>query len=440
MSQEYTGYKSSINRRQSVWVERLLVLIFLVSLLIGLGALAAFFLLRDTTPAPSTEPLEIAAGGALLPGLTLRELAGADPDGLILQAEAAGQLDTAAATLFFDVTLPPAVRAARAASLARGYVARNNAAAALPLWHMVLATGVLDSELSSLERGQLLAQAATGYKGAGDAESALTAARQALLVAGLAPDLLPAERVQILSAIEALAPTLPDPDFSRAVRDLMRNPFVTPGGLLAVGQPPTLAQGVPYDDALLAAIQNRQQTALVLADRIVLIGNESDIEPEREALRQALLAEDAARAQFHNRTGISLGEQTWLLLDRWNWLLERVRVGMNGYGISLVPEWESNLPFLRNELNGIYAALQQVCDAHAVAEATPAGTLALRLGCQQWLALQQARGLYPAARIDELADRLRAVQVEAEQAGTPFALPVNWDSAASPPGVYFRRP
>lgn len=439
MSQEYTGYKSSINRRQSVWVERLLVLIFLVSLLIGLGALAAFFLLRDTTPSPSTEPLEIAAAGTLLPGLTLRELAGADPGGLILQAEAAGQLDTATATLLFDVTLPPAVRAARAASLARGYVARNKAAA-LPLWHMVLATGVLDSELSSLERGQLLAQAATGYSGAGDAESALTAARQALLVAGLAPDLLPAERVQILGAIEALAPTLPDPDFSRAVRDLMRNPFVTPGGLLAAGQPPTLAQPVPFDGALVAAIQNRQQAALVLADRIVLIGNESDIEPEREALRQALLAEDAARAQFHNRTGISLAEQTWLLLDRWSWLLVRVRVGMTGYGISLVPEWESNLPFLRNELNGIYAALQQVCDAHAAAETNPAGALALRLGCQQWLALQQARGLYPAARIDELADRLRAVQVEAEQAGTPFALPVNWDSAASPPGVYFRRP
>jgi hypothetical protein len=200
-----------------------------------------------------------------------------------------------------------------------------------------------------------------------------------------------------------------------------------------------LAQPVPYDDALLAAIRLRQQAALVLADRIVLIGNESDIEPEREALRQALLAEDAARAQFHNRTGISLAEQTWLLLDRWSWLLARMRVGMNGYGISLVPEWESNLPFLRNELNGIYAALQQVCDAHAAAT-TPAGALALRLGCQQWLALQQARGLYPAARIDELADRLRAVQVEAEQAGTPFALPVNWDSAASPPGVYFRRP
>ena len=42
------------------------------------------------------------------------------------------------------------------------------------------------------------------------------------------------------------------------------------------------------------------------------------------------------------------------------------------------------------------------------------------------------------AFIQALADD--AVQVEAEQAGTPFALPVNWDSAASPPGVYFRRP
>jgi len=423
--------------RPYIWLERLLLLAFAFCLLVGLTAFAVWWTLRNPQQPPlGGDPLAAVRTDQVLPQLALRQLAGDAADGLSVQALQAGQLETARAILSYATDLSPTAQAGRMAQLGRAYQEAGESPAAAQVYRLMLPTAILDVTMSPLERAQLLVQAAKGMIAGGQLAGARSAATQAQLIATQTPELLPAQRGQIYAELKGLAGGLKDPQFAAKVDDLARNPFLSPQGVLIPHRIDTFGERLPYDDGMNAAISARQQAATLLADRIALT-NGVDIDPERQALAQALLAEDQARGQFYQQArdgAVSLPQQTWLLADRLGWLATKLRVAQLGYGISILPEWEQKAGDIAAELGAAYTDYAAALDAAAAALPTPADQALQRVENQMWLARQAERGLYTSIGMADLSERLRIVQDDVAKQVGKLALPVAYEPEATPPG------
>jgi hypothetical protein len=288
----------------------------------------------------------------------------------------------------------------------------------------------------------LLAEVAEGLAAVDQPAAALDAARQAQLIAARTPDLLPAQRSQVFSALRTLSPQLGDPTFSREIEDLARNPFLTPAGTLVTATVPvwpTTEQRVPYDPPTQAAIQARSQAAALLATRLGEDGN-ADTRAERAGLAQALAAEEQARAQFYQAAlagAPAPQDQIWLLEDRLHWLATRLRVARQGYGLSLVPDWEQAESEIAAQLGEAYNNLGTALDSYAAALPTPVDQARQRVANHYFLAAELERGLYPATP-EDLGERIRRVEADLAAQTGPLALPVLYDPAAPIPGFRIR--
>lgn len=426
--------------RPHVWWERLLLAAFLFSLLIGMGALALFFVVRDETQSSSNvNPLQSVRTELIAPQIALRELSGDAPAGLAGQALQAGHDETARAILTFATAIPGVEHAARLTALARHYLETDAPIAAAQVTELAVASAILDDAIPVRERVNLLTQNASILFASHAVDAASDAATQSLRITAQAPGLLPAQRSALFTDLrDAIAPYAEQSETARTlyaqVDDFARNPYLLGAGSLVTPTITAFVQPFPYDSPTQEKIAARQAAARILADRIELTGG-VDIDPERQALAAALLAEDAARALFYQNPGeIARGQQLWLLFDRRAWLVEKLRVAMLGYGLSLLPEWETQLNQILAELDAANNYLSTVMTAYATEQATPTAQTRLKVETQHWLAQQAARGLYPGAPVTTIGELLRSLQDDLAQAGDPLALPLAYDAAATPPG------
>jgi hypothetical protein len=423
--------------RPYVWLERLLLLAFAFCLLVGLTAFAVWWTLRNPQPPNlSGSPLAEVRTDLVLPQLALRQLAGDPAGALAVQAIQAGQLETARSILTYGTDINPTAQVGQLAQLGRAFQEAGETSVAAQVYRLMLPTAVLNLTISPLERAQLLVQAAKGMLAAGQAAGAHSAAEQAQLIVTQTPDLLPAQRSQIFAELQEVASNLGDPAFAARLDDLARNPFLSPQGVLIPHRIDTFAERLPYNDEVAATSAARGQAAGLLADRIALT-NGVDIEPERQALAQALLAEDQARAQFYAQArggAVSLPQQTWLLQDRISWLATKLRIANGAFGISIAPEWEQAAGALAAELGAAYNDYAAALDAAAAAQPTPADQALQRVENQMWLAEQAERGLFTSIGLNDLSERIRIVQDDVVRQLGQLALPVAYDAVAIPPG------
>lgn len=432
--------QSTAPQRPRRWLERLLILAFLFSLLIGLSALALFFVVRNQTqPSINAEPLQSVRTTLIVPQIALRELSGDAPSGLAAQALQAGHRETARAILTFATAIPGVERTARLAALAQTYAGAGEPVIAAQVTELVVADAILDDALPVLERVNRLTQSAALLYAGSFYDAATDAATQALRITAQTPGLLPAQRSALFTDLrDAIAPYADQSAATRTlnaqVADFARNPYLIGAGILVTPTMAAFPQPITYDSPTQEKIAARQGAARILADRIEFTGG-IDIEPERQALAAALLAEDAARAQFYQNPGeIARGQQLWLLLDRRAWLVEKLRVAMQGYGLALVPEWEAQTRQILAELNAANSYLDTVMAAYASDQSTPLDRTLLQIETQHWLAQQAMRGLYPDAPVTTIGELLRTQQDVLTQQGTPLALPIAYDAMAAPAG------
>ena len=320
--------------------------------------------------------------------------------------------------------------------IAGGFLGAGEAEEAVPLLNSALSVAVLDPTNGGFERSRSLIQIAEGLFTAGEEEAAKDAALQAMRIAEQTPQLLPAHRSELYEDLRPLANKLGDADFSQELGELARDPYYEAPATMLASKLPLLGTGVALEPSIEAAIASREQAARVLADRIVLTEG-ADIGPETQALGVALIGEDQVRQDFYRRAlneGLSLEDQYALLVDQRNWTAVKLRIALQGFGLSLVPEWERDPVPLRQELGAATANLGLVADALANALPDPSEQAALRLESLLWLAQQAEIELFPGASLEDLNSRLQAAQADVIRLGAAPALPVSLEPSASPPG------
>jgi hypothetical protein len=421
------------------WLEILLILGFLVCLLIGLVALGVLWRLynQQQPQVRLDEPLASVQPAQIVPQLALAELAGDPAEALAYQAYQAGELETGRVILLFTPPTSSSGRLGMLLQLAHRYEEAGETQYTPLLLQQAQALALLDSSLGSLERSQALIQIAEELLQADAQAAALDTVRQAVEVTRRAPELLPAQRSQLFTNMRPLAEQLDDATLRQQITELIRNPFLTVSGEpLPAGQLWSQVQPVAHSPELMTAIATRQQRARDLVNRIAFTGG-ADIGPEQAALAQALLAEDAARGPFveaQMSAGLSPAQQVGLLLDQQAWRLRKLRIASLGFGLSLVPEWESNRDALLRELNAVSGALDTALQALVAAESDPAMQAVLRLEALHWLALQYELGYTPDGAPQPINQRLNETQQQLSQLGTPVPFPIAYEATATPPG------
>jgi hypothetical protein len=429
--------RRSVRRRR--WLETLLLLGFTLCLLIGLGALVAFWRLSAalTPTVRLDDPLASLQLDQIAPALVLSELAGDPAEALAYQALQAGQLESARALITYHSPLGAAPPLGLLLRLAHYYMEVGEEAIAALLFHQARAVALLTESLSSLEQGQALTQIAQGQLEIGAPDAARDSMEQAFYVARWAPDLLPVQRSQLFTGLRPLADRLGDTTLRQQIVEFNRNPFL---GVQPVSPP--LAQwrdlviAPLYDDNLTTMIATRQQRARELVNRFAFTGG-SDIDPERVALAQALLAEDQARSQFiaqQQQNALTPEQEVGLLLDQRAWLLLKIRIASQSFGLSLVPEWEAARGALLRELSAVTGALDASLNTLAAIQADPIDQASLRHAARQWLALQHELGRYPDSSPEQLGARLVEAQTELAGLGRAEPLRLIYAPSATPPG------
>ncbi len=430
-----------MQRRSQLWLQLTLIIGFTFCLILGVGALAALYLVQaepatsDATAFPGFRP------GAIAPHHALLQLTGDPAAPLAGQAIQAGELDLAAAAATFAVELTDRERLTAWLQLGRRYLAAAETAAAATGFHNARIVAVTGFGLATAERSQALIQIAEGLLQTGDTAAALDAAQQVRILAEQTPDLLPAQRMQIVDALRPVAREIGDETLTTALDLLARNPYLTPTGILLADRWLTLGAPIAADPAQDNAFALRRQAARGLADRFA--AGATDYEPERQTLAAALLAEDQARAaafQARLNAGLPLAGQFTLLQERRAWLGLKLRIASGGFGFALMPEWEAQSTTIRQELAAATSNVVNVVEAIIQAETDPIAQATLRTQAQLWLAQQAEFGLYPDRTPADIGNQLRFAQAELLRLGSPPALPVLYSAEATPPGFRFGSP
>ncbi len=430
--------------RRRRWLEFVLLAGFLLCVVVGLAALGALvytYRFADRDESLAQTPLAAVETEEIAPPLALMMLAGDPADALAQQALGAGQLATGHALLALNAQASHTGRPAAFLQLARAYAAQNKDDQALAACHQVRTFMHLDGSIPSLERAQLLRQCAELYLTLDNEAAAVDAVEQATRLGAQTPNLLPAQRSRLFETLKPLTLQLDDGELAAQVAEYARNPYLTPPGHVLTPTLFSLVETAPADEVVEQAAVARRHAARVLAERINFTGG-IDIEPERQALASALLAEDQVRKDYAQRalTGqLTPGQQLAVVLERREWAALKLMAGLGGFGVSLVPEWEANTAALFDELSSATANVDVVAQALIGAQPTAAAQAALRTETLTWLALQSELGHYPNAPRADLDARLRRAQEELSAAGLPPALPLALDEAATPPGFRIQR-
>jgi hypothetical protein len=362
--------------------------------LAGLGLLGAYFYFsrQANGQVAWVSPFSAIRPKTIAPDLAVLSLAGEPDDRVIRAALDAGEVETAYAGLATSVLLPDSLRSGHWLLLADRYQKSEPARAILAI-QAALDVAALSPMLGDMARADISLQAATRFMALKQAPDARLALAQAENIGRYSPLLLPAQRRAILERVEAAYRAAGEATLASAVRKDLDSASAGPG--VKIEPPPALLPGlrgaVTLPPAVVAAVAARQQAAAQMASRW-LSASPNARKALAEALGQALVAEDVARAEFYQSAAeLPDADRLALLHDRVAWLTGKYRAANDGFGASLVPDWAAEIAATRQELVEAHTNLingyGRQLDGLAPADASQArvellrqGLLAVRLG------------------------------------------------------------
>ncbi len=395
-------------------------LIGVVLILVGLLLLTGVVLLglhywRQHKPFkfyPPVNPVKAFKPADINPALALKTLAGVEDGEVFDEAVGKGELETAYATLLFSARMPEPERLGRWLLLAEAY-APNDAHKAAVCYGQAYKLALLSPYLSDAERAEGLLQVGRGLANIGKREQALFAYGQAELLILRSPFLKKAQRELLADTLKQAYTRMGQRDKARAVDEALVDapePVNPPEPVLS-------AFVTPVSGESLSALR---ETAAFELQSAVEANPEEVPEKLKQALAEELRSEDEVRRAYYEEQLAAeerLSHRAGLLWDEIAWLTLKYRVSVQGFGLSLVPEWEEDSEGIAAELSKAYEALYAVYAEEAVALPEEEQVNRARAEIYRDAAARALLGLYPEASLEKLITGVEEYTALAAPAG-----------------------
>jgi len=342
-------------------VGTLAILMLILMAVIGIFVFAQQFNSDSTNqpnPLIAASPINRLNIESIDPALALLSLGGMPESDVVIEAIDKARPETALAGLLFHPTLTNRESAGGFLQLANAYAQSNAPAKATFSYKMACTIATLAPDMSDTVRADVFLQASEGLIRLEQPALAKFYLDQTFVVASRSPYLQAAHRRTIFERLQKNYIILDERVLARESLSLSANP----PSLEQVATEQTVlpqSQAVPLPAAGQEAEANRWRAAQELTVLLVERGGNA---PQNavDTLAQALIAEDRQKlpyyqSEFENTTQVS--KKVDFTMAQINWLSIKYRVARRAYGISLVPEWESEAEQIRADLTKTYERL-----------------------------------------------------------------------------------
>jgi hypothetical protein len=406
------------------------ILLALVALLVivAVGAVAGYLLLRDGPPQTAEawqDPVAGVVPDKIAPDVALYPLAGA-PELLTVDKAIDNDLPyTAYALLLYSLDIPDTQRSGRLLELADRFQQAGDPEMARLMYQQAYDTAILSPETNDPQRGDALLSIGRGLAGLKQEEQAMNAYDQAYVVALGSPYLQTAFRRELLSSLATACSDIGRDEQAAQCRQQLAelDQRTQPQPPAAAGDPVgLLGSHEPVSSVEIGGLEETRRTAA----RALLEAWGQQREPsqaEMDALAQALQAEDQAKLALYNQelqATTQPGRRAAIHWSKLRWLMTKSQVASKAFGRSLMPAWEAQAADIRSELTKAYEDLR--FDYEDIVTSLPDASLMEpgRYEVWRWLLLAGRLGQYPnhpegqnAAKLQEAVHKLIAAGAQA---------------------------
>jgi hypothetical protein len=279
-----------------------------------------------------------------------------------------------------------------------------------------------------------------GWAGLGQTASALDAYQQVFTIAVNSPYLKRAHARELLVSLEAAYARIGASELAQTSRQKIIE-LDQEGLPEAPGTPlssPELPMGEePISSAEVGALEEARRQAAFALQRVTT----PDGQPPASmvnALAEALQAEDAAKLTLYEQELESTSQLSRRINVHWHvirWLLLKYKIASGGFGVSIVPDWEAQLPDIQSALSKGYEDLR--FDYEDLVTGLPDATL---MGpgsykVRRLVTLDGRLGQYPNYPEQHMADKIGEAVASLMAAGFLDELYV--DAIAEKQGLHF---
>lgn len=417
------------SRRRYIWI---LLAAMILLVVVAVSAVVAYLLLRQPQKAAAVgqDPLAAIVPGEVSPDLALYPLAGASDLEAIDAATETGELMTALATLGFSSDVSDRQRIGRLTVLGGRFAESKRPEMASLAFQAIYDLALLSPRLNDPLRADALRAAAEGWAGLGEKTRAVQAYDAMRAVGTHSPYLQTAQRIELLVVVaegyRALNQDKLAQESTAQIREMSEEPMakVTPVQV----QSPELPFGqTPVSSAEVGVLEDsRRQAAYAL---ISGLADEQQPAPELVSkLAEALKAEDAAKLALYAQELTNTSQPSQRIEVHWQmirWLLLKYQIAAKDMGLSVLPDWEAQLPEVQSALSKAYEDL--LFDYEDLATALPNASL---IGPGRYVArrlttLAGRLGQYPNFPAEQMAEKLKAAVTDLISSGQANGLYVD---------------
>jgi hypothetical protein len=345
---------------RSRWSILALAALAIALILLGAALLGYFFLGREHPfDVPSwKDPMTLVQSDAIDPALAVAGLGGVSDADLVAQALSESRLGTAFAILVFSPSIDDRESAGDLLLLASRYARDGQNRESVQSYRLAGTIATLSPDLPDTMRAETFILAGEGLAELQEYGLAQLYLDQAYNIGTVSPYLQPAIRRTLFQRLFDAYNEIGDKERARESLEKSAESFSTvavpdPPALLPTAQSPALSADIQQAEA------ERWQAGQELAAMLVSRGGNAQHETVTN-LGNALVIEDAIRTPYFDAVlsqTPQVSTQISIVQARIDWLAIKYRVARKGYGISLVPEWETDVDVIRAELTKSYELL-----------------------------------------------------------------------------------
>jgi hypothetical protein len=403
----------SLDRRGLIWI---LLATAALLLLIAIGAVVAYLALRErpvTAASGWQDPIAAVAPDKIAPELALYPLAGASELETIDAAIDNNEIHTAYAALVFALDLRDEQRSGRLLQIGSRFTAAEEADMARLAYQQVYDLAILSPEMSDPIRTDALLADGRSWAGMSQKEEAARAYDQVYTIAVRSPYLQVAYRRDLLNQLATAYDDLGQAESADLCRQQIDK--LTQGAESPLSSPVSEAIELlanPQTSISSAEIGVLEESRRQAAYSVLQAANGGAAPPSDlvNSLAEALKAEDLAKLVFYQQEREATTQPSrrvnvdWALID---WLTLKCRVAAQGFGLSIVPEWEQQAADVQSELSKAYEALR--FDYEDLVTSLPDAALMEpgRYGVRRMSILAGRLGQYPNYPEQQTADKLQ---------------------------------